>query len=298
MSDTLWALSREEFEWYAEEWTEVNDGKLVVTASMGAGSTPPMAVDEDDHLGYLYDFRFPLELFGDGADALDRGEHPVGHFTIGEEFVDETHEAVQTPTEYFDALRELMDEVGGPDTETAVIFGVFGTQSGNYRMTGSSRSGTYRLAAARFPSDALSGDMEPIRATSASIAAPLVIPMDELVPEAQAYARDELNEFEFIDRSPEMTAEEVLETLREVSEGDRVQINDRNRPLTVASSEQHSPGRWRVKLRGNGTTYEVLWRLEDSRTRRPKLKWTTDSEHIETIEIVERSETEQQEVTA
>jgi len=302
MSDAVIRVyTPEDFAEQIDKMAESMDDRSIVLGDL-EGQHAGIRHESDENLARLAEFVYPAELFADGTgttalESSDRRLAATG--VMPSKHLDTSSRQVLDYDEYKQYAREIAAEFHDP------IFLIGAWHAGrNYNLYGNpDNSKPRRIASMAYPETVFeaAGGTEPLHDLHLGFPGTVVLEADTLGDETVEYARGERDELPIEEREDDgMDAEEINQLLRGLSEGDRVRINDRNRPLAVVPRDNTRhigvAGHDCVFLSGNGTDYRV--KIENRDSRYPELEWSSDREYIGDIEVVERSETTQAEVPA
>lgn len=257
------------------------------------GAQVRVRYDEDENLKRLGEFVYPAELFADERQTSDLASADTQLVATGV-FPEEILDSTAVDVIGYDNLKEHAREIATNFEDPIFFVGVF-HPDGNYQMTGNpDNNKPRRLGSMTFPERVFDtdGGLAPLQKLHLGFPGTVVIEADRLTDETVAYARGDRDELPIKEREDDrMDPDDLDDLLHSLSEGDRVQINDRNRPLTVVPRSETTQigvaNHECVFLSGNGTDYRVPIPNRDGRY--PKLEWKSDSEYIGDLEVVERA---------
>lgn len=291
-------------EYFAEQIDKMAESMPDRSIVLGdlVGQNAGIRYHSEANLKRLAEFVCPAELFAEesGTAGLESADHRLAATGVfPSEYMDESEPAVLDYDQYAEYASEIAVEFRDP-----LFFVGAWNADRNYQITGNpdnskpQKCGNMAYLERVF---ATSQGCEPLNKLHLGFPGTVVLEADAFDEATVEYARGERDELPLDEREDDrMDAEEINGILRGLSEGDRIQVNDRNRPLTVVPRAETSQigiaGYDCVFLSGNGTDYRI--KIEDRDSRYPELEWSSDREYIEDIEVVERSETTQAEVTA
>lgn len=302
MSDVvIRAMSSEEFAEQVEKMADDQPEKAIVLGDLEGRNGRP-TYNADANTKHLGEFVYPGELFAkpEGTEPLESADtRLVATGVFPSKYIDLECDAVLDYDEYKRYALDVADEFRDP---VFIIGGWFPT--GNYQITGNSENNKPRrcgsMAFEERVFDTATG-CQPLNELHLGFPGTIVLEADTLAKGTVEYVRGERDELPFEEREDDrMDAAEINAILRDLSPGDRIQVNDRNRALTVVPRSESSrigvAGYECVFLSGNGTDYRIKVPKRD--TDYPELEWHTDSEYIGELEVVDRTEGEQAEVPA
>jgi hypothetical protein len=254
---------------------------------------------EDQNFKRLSDFIFPGEIFAD-PDTLDDLRNARTDLIVTgvmpSKMLATDHEDVLTYDEYRDVVRDVASDFDDP----VFLTGHFHAGR-SYRMTGNAKNNKPRhFASMYFPEAVFATDgCAPLKNMASGYPGTVVLEADQLTENAQAVARGEIDSFDLDGREDDsMEPAEIYETLTSLSPGARVRLNDRNRAMEVVPrSETSRLGYANAEcmfLTGNGTEYRLTLK-EDSYGQ---LDWSSDTEYVRSVEVVEQADEGQQKVAA
>ncbi|OLZ39112.1 hypothetical protein A6E15_19300 [Natrinema saccharevitans] len=302
MSDTVIRVyTPENFAEQIDKMAEAKPDRAIVLGDL-VGRHAGTRYEDDEHLKQLGEFVYPAELFADetGTTGLEAADHRLAATGVfPSEYVDETEPAVLSYDEY----QDYADDVAGEFRDPIFLVGAW-HPGHSYQITGNPENSKPRKCGSMaYPESVFETTQgcAPLNELHLGFPGTVVLEADALDEETVAYARGECHELPVEEREDNrMEAKAINQTLRSLSDGDRVRVNDRDRPLTVvprAETTQIGVGGYDcVFLSGNGTDYRI--KIENGDSQYPELEWRSDREYIGEIEVVERAETTQAEVTA
>lgn len=274
-----------------ENYVDDRPDRVFATGYLGGRFSGKLTHDDEEMSKRLSDFIVPHEYFADTETLEDIEAAHNDLFattTVPSSLVVTEHEDVRSADEFIGSVRGMAEDVDDP----IVVCAYFSPGRNHRRYGNDDNDKPRRFASVHFPEAMMSGPgLRPLKRMALSFAGLLIFERDDLSAEAQAMADGEIDHVELEDRHPDrLDPDEVYETLSSLSPGDRVQINDRKRPLTVTTVEESSFRPYgnveTMFFEAHGNDYRVSL-YEDNYS---KLETGNDSERITEIEVVEHAE--------